>query len=313
MNERKAKILVVGSINMDLVLQLDKSPDAGETVIGHEYSYIPGGKGANQAVAAARIGTEVVFCGRVGEDSNGELLLKNLQDNGIDTSFVIKDNSSQTGLAVIPVESNGENRIIVMPGANMKVCESDVDKALESEYDAIMLQLEIPLDVVYYTIKKASQKGIKVVLDAGPAMSLDLKDLKGLNIISPNESETYALTGIKADSEENMVKAAKKMQDETGAGYVVIKLGKRGAMLYNKGEYEIFPTFEDVKPIDTTAAGDSFTAAMTSKIITGGDIEKAIKYAHAVGTICVSRKGAQPSLPFAFEVDEFLNRRGISL
>lgn len=313
MEEKKAKILVIGSINMDLVLNLDRSPKAGETVIGNEYSYIPGGKGANQAVAAARIGADVTFCGRVGDDDNGRILLENLKQNNVDTTYVIRDSSTQTGLAVIPVESNGENRIIVMPGANMSVCEADVDKALEKDYDAIMLQLEIPLNVVYYAAKKASRKGISVVLDAGPAMSIDLKSLKGLDILSPNESETYALTGINPDSEENMVKAAKVLQEESGAEYIVIKIGKRGAMLYNEGEYKIFPTFEDVKPVDTTAAGDSFTAAMTEKAITGGDIEKAIKYAHAVGSICVSRKGAQPSLPYADEVDKFLNARGILL
>ena len=313
MKEKRAKILVIGSINMDLVLNIDRSPEAGETVIGNEYSYIPGGKGANQAVAAARIGAQVTFCGRVGDDDNGRILLENLKNNSVDTTYVIKDSSTQTGLAVIAVESNGENRIIVMPGANMKVCEADVDKALEKDYDAVMLQLEIPLNVVYYAAKKASRKGISVVLDAGPAMSIDLKSLKGLDILSPNESETFALTGIKPDSEESMVNAAKILQDESGAEFIVIKIGKRGAMLYNDGEYKIYPTFEDVKPVDTTAAGDSFTAAMTAKAITGGDIEKAIKYAHAVGSICVSRKGAQPSLPFAGEVEDFLSKRGILL
>lgn len=311
MRGEKPEILVIGSINMDLVLSVDKAPEAGETVIGKEYLYIPGGKGANQAVSAARLGSKVTFCGRVGNDANGQLLLENLKKNKVDTHNIIKDLKSQTGLAVIPVESSGENRIIVLPGANMKVGIEDVDKALEKNYDAIMLQLEIPKETIYYIIKKADEKNIPVVLDAGPAMKMDLDKLIGVHVLSPNETETYALSGIKADTVENTAKAAAYLQKKTKAEYIVIKLGKRGAMVYSNGKYEVFPTFEDVKPVDTTAAGDSFTAAMTMKMIQYKDINRAVKYAHAVGTICVSRQGAQPSLPYSTEVDEFLKKRNL--
>jgi len=310
MMEGQVKILVIGSINMDLVMNIERVPLTGETVLGYEYSYIPGGKGANQAVAAARLNGKVTFCGRVGDDANGEILLRNLMDNGVDTSFIIKDNTSQTGLAAIPVESNGDNRIIVFPGANSRITKEDVDNALEKSYDAVMLQLEIPLDIVYYAFEKASAKGIPVILDAGPAVRIDLSRLKGIHVISPNESEAAALTGMQADNAEGAVRAAKALAELTEASYVVIKRGDKGALLYKDGEYEIFPAYK-VKAVDSTAAGDSFTAAMTLKMMQSGDIREAIKYANAVGALCVSRKGAQPSLPTAEEVAEFLISKGL--
>lgn len=310
MDHKPVRILVIGSINMDLVMNIERSPEAGETVLGEEYSYIPGGKGANQAVAASRINGEVTFCGRVGNDTNGEILLNNMIESGIDTSFIKKDDNYQTGLAVIPVESNGQNRIMVFPGANNHVTREDVDKAMEGSYDAIMMQLEIPLDTVYYAFEKASSKGVPVVLDAGPAMKIDLSKLKGIHVISPNETEAFALTGIQVDSEESALEAAKILAEETEAVYVLIKMGERGALLYENGKHEMFPAFK-VKAVDTTAAGDSFTAAMTVKMMQYGDMKRALRYANAVGAICVSRKGAQPSLPTAQEVKEFLQEKGL--
>ncbi|HPT77565.1 MAG TPA: ribokinase [Candidatus Atribacteria bacterium] len=310
MDKSRVRILVVGSINMDLVMSLERAPEAGETVLGDSYTYIPGGKGANQAVAAARLGAEVTFCGRVGDDANGEILLENLRKNGVDTAYITKDKDSQTGLAAIPVDATGQNRIIVFPGANGRVSKEDVDKALEQTYDAVMMQLEIPLETVYYTYKKAAEKGIPVILDAGPAMKVDLSRFEGISVISPNESEASAITGIKVQDEESALEAARYLARETKAGYVLIKLGSKGALLYEDGRHEIFPAFK-VKAVDTTAAGDSFTAAMTLKMIEYGDIRKAMPYANAVGAICVSRMGAQPSLPTAEDVAEFMAQRGL--
>jgi len=305
MGNKRAKLLVIGSINMDLVMNVEKAPEAGETILGYEYSYIPGGKGANQAVAAARLGADVTFCGRVGDDANGDILLQNLMANNVDTSFIKKDPGSQTGLAAIQVEANGQNRIIVFSGANYRITKEDVDKALEKSFDAIIMQLEIPLDIVYYAFEKAKAKGIPVVLDSGPAVNIDLSRMEGLYIISPNESEASLLTGICVDSQENAVKAAKVLADSTKARYVVVKLGEKGALLYENGNYELLSAFK-VKAVDSTAAGDSFTAALTIKMLEQDDIKNAIKYANAVGALCVSRKGAQPSLPTAKEVAEFL-------
>lgn len=308
MDKKRVRLLVIGSINMDLVMNLDRVPETGETLLGREYSYIPGGKGANQAVAASRVLGDVTFCGRVGKDSNGDIMLENLRANNVDTSFITRDDEHQTGLAVIPVESNGENRIMVFSGANGYITRRDVDKAMEKSYDAVIMQLEIPLDIVYYAFEKAKEKGIPVVLDAGPAMDINLSKLKGIHVISPNESEASTLTGITVDSRENALKAAKKLADASDAKYVVIKLGERGALIYEKASdyHELFPAFK-VKAVDSTAAGDSFTAAMTIKMLEYGDTRKAIKYANAVGALCVSRKGAQPSLPTEEEVIRFLN------
>ena len=311
MGNKKARILVVGSINMDLVMNLERSPDAGETVLGYEYSYIPGGKGANQAVAAARINGDVTFCGHVGDDSNGNILLNDLNDNGVDISYIKKDQGFQTGLAVIPVEANGQNRIMVFPGANHSITKEDVDQALERDYDAVMLQLEIPIEIVFYTIERAHAKEIPVVLDAGPSMKLDLSRLKGVYIISPNETEAQALTGVLVDGEKTALEASKILAKETGAQYVIIKMGDKGAFLYEGGNYKMFPAYK-VRAVDTTAAGDSFTAAVAVKMAEHGHVEKAIEYANAVGAICVSRKGAQPSLPTSQEVAKFMLEKGIS-
>ena len=304
------RLLVIGSINMDLVMELEKVPEAGETVLGRSYSYIPGGKGANQAVAAARLGGRVTFCGRVGNDSNGKFLSDNLRADNIDTSFLESDDEHQTGLAVIPVEADGENRIMVFPGANDAITRCDIDRAMEQAYDAIIMQLEIPLDMVYYAFDKAKAASIPVILDTGPAKDISLEKLKGIHVISPNESEARTLTGIKVDDWESGLRAAKKLADASDATYVVIKMGKRGALLYEKGNdtHDIFPAYR-VNAVDSTAAGDSFTAAMAIKMLEYGDIRRAIAYANAVGALCVSRMGAQPSLPKAEEVEQFLTSR----
>ena len=302
------KILVLGSVNMDLVLQLDKMPMAGETIFGRNLENIPGGKGANQAVAAARLGADVFFAGRVGTDEYGVVLREKLEQNSIDTTFLATDEKEKTGVAIISVDSAGQNTIIVLPGANMAMETSDAEQFFANDsYDAVMMGLEVPVPVVYAVYKEAAKHNIPAVLDAGPAQEISLSELNGIEIISPNESETKAMTGIDPTDDESAFKAAELLYKGAQAKHVVLKLGKRGALIYSSEIKEIVPTYSNIKPVDTTAAGDSFTAAMTVHYLNGGDIKEAVQYANAVGSICVSRKGAQPSLPYKDEVERFID------
>jgi ribokinase len=303
--ERKVpRILVVGSINMDLVIKCDNAPDGGETVLGQSYSYIPGGKGANAAVAAARLGAEVTFAGRVGKDANGASLRANLCREGISADFIGEDETNGTGLAAITLEKTGQNRIIVIPGANMSIEKEDIHKAFERDYDAVMMQFEISREIIIETCRIAREKGIPVILDAGPAQPFPLDKLGELEIISPNETETFSLTGIKINSIEDAKTASKLLQEKSNAKLVVIKLGDKGAYLYQNGEGELFPSHK-VEVVDTTAAGDAFTAALTCEYTATGDIRQAIRYANFVGALAVTKLGAQPSLPTAEEVRSF--------
>ena len=300
----KPSVLVIGSINMDLVLKSEKVPVGGETVLGESYAYIPGGKGANQGVAAARLGADVTFVGRVGEDANGKELKGNLLKEGICADFVIEDPESSTGLAAIMLEETGQNRIIVIPGANMRITKEDLQTAFEQTYDAVIVQLEIPDEIVMEACRLGKEKNIPVILDAGPAKSFPLEKLEGLEILSPNESEAFALTGVEVHSIESAEKAANVLKERSNAKIIVMKMGSLGAYLYKDGEGEFFPAHK-VKAVDTTAAGDAFTAALTVKYISSGDINEAIQFANVVGAITVTRIGAQPSLPTVEGVRKF--------
>jgi ribokinase len=303
----RSNILVVGSINMDMVLQTKYVPKEGESTIGKEMNYIPGGKGANQAVAASRLDADITLIGRVGNDNWGNMLIVNLIKNNVDTKGVVKDEKLATGIAVILLEENGHNRIIVYPGANSGVNYDDIDRILNErcEYDAVLLQLEIPLDTVYYVIEKANKLNIPVILDAGPARSIPLEKLKGVTIISPNETEAEKLTGMEINNMDDVVKASEIILNKTEAKYVVVKLGERGSLIRDNSGYKIIKAFK-VKPVDTTAAGDSFTAALAIKYCEGNNLEEAVIYASAVGAITVTKLGAQPSLPYKYEVENFL-------
>jgi ribokinase len=295
---------MVGSINMDLYLEMEKLPVEGETLFGKVYDYIPGGKGANQAVAAARLGADVTFAGRVGKDAHGERLRKLLVQDGINDEFLKTDFENSTGLAIIVLEDRGKNRIIVYSGANMAISLEDVGAALQKNYDAVMMQFEVPFDIMVETCRLAKNKNIPVILDAGPALAVPIEKLRGLEVISPNESETYAFTGVKVDSMGSAEAAALILQEKTNARYVVIKMGERGALLYHNGASRFFDALK-VTAVDTTAAGDAFTAALTVSYVKTGDIEKAVRYANMVGAIAVTRHGAQPSMPNEGEVNEF--------
>lgn len=307
----KPRILVIGSINMDVVLKTEKFPAPGETVLGTDLSLIPGGKGANQAVALSRLGARASLLGRVGADPWGEELADKLRENGVDTENVAAVDSLPTGNATIIVDQEGENRIVLIAGANDALLPEDVDRALagEAAWDAILLQLEIPLETVCHAISTGAARGIPVILDAGPPLKLPLEKLRGVTVLSPNESETEALTGIRPDGLESASRAAALLEESTGAREVVLKLGDRGALCKNNGHWELIEAHQ-VEVVDTTAAGDSFTAALAIEYTRETEVREAVRRAMAAGALAVTRLGAQPSLPTAEEVDRLLEQAG---
>ncbi len=291
---------VVGSINMDLILNMETVPEMGENVLGTSYGYANGGKGANQATALARLGADVKMIGKVADDANGNRLLENLKTNGIDICGVATD-GSQTGLAAIILDGEGRNRIVVYEGANKEI---DADKAvsgIDTNLDLLLLQFETDEKVVTRCVNHAVANNITTVIDCGPAKSFCLENMQGATILSPNESETKALTGIFPDTEENILKSAKILMERSKATYIVLKLGERGCALWNGEEIELFPAYKS-KVVDTTAAGDCFTAALALEYIRSGDIRKACDTGNRAGSVAVSRMGAQDSMPTFEEI-----------
>ena len=310
------KILIVSSANMDFVMQVGEIPTAGMTMIeSRSYRYVPGGKGANSALAFARLGADSVFCTRLGRDANGAALRQLYAAAGIETRYIAEDEVQPTGLAVIMVEDEGANRIIVYPGANSAVCRSDIEAAFACRPDAVFMQLEIAEQAILDTAAIAAARGIPIFVDAGPARAdFPLGKLPGLTVLSPNETETAIFTGIKPETEADCIAAARKLAAMSSAAYIVIKLGGRGAFVWDTAAArgEAIASYK-VDVVDTTAAGDAFTAALTLEYLRSGDICRAIRYGNAVGSITVSRAGASTSIPSADEVDAFIAERKIAL
>ncbi len=302
----KKRILVVSSANIDFVQRVKKIPEGGETVIETlGYSYVPGGKGANSALSFARLGADTVFCTKVGRDDNAKKLRELYSTEGIDTRFICEDREEPTGLASIIVEENGQNRIIVYPGANKCLSENDVEEAFTCYPDGVFIQFEIPTEAVVAAARFAREKEIPFFVDAGPARAdFPLEELCGVEIISPNETECEILTGIRPDSVQNCLKAAIRLATVTEAKYVVLKLGHRGSFVYDGKYYNIIPSHK-VAVADTTAAGDVFTAALSYAYLKKGDILEAARFATIAGAICVSREGASTSIPYLSEINEF--------
>ncbi len=303
-----ARISVVGSLNMDLVIRSPHIPQPGETIIGSDFETIPGGKGANQAVAAARLGGQVSMVGRVGDDAFADALLDNLASAGVDSSFVLRDERAASGVALIVVDDNGENIIVVASGANMQLTEADVESAEQviAASDVLILQLEVPLSVVTRAAQIAQAHQVTVVLNPAPARELPPDLLKLVDVLVPNESETALLTGLPIDSQVELEKAADNLLS-SGIRSVVITLGGRGAFLastnYKSKIYEAF----SIQPVDTTAAGDAFVAGLAVNYGAGKTLPDAIRWGNAAGAMAALRFGAQSSLPTRKEVFELLN------
>lgn len=298
------QIYVFGSSNTDMVVKAEKLPGRGETVIGDTFLMNPGGKGANQAVTAARLGGRVVFVAKVGNDLFGKQALQQFQREKINTQHVKVDADNPSGVALITVDKNGENSIMVAPGANSLLKKIDVELALEnnSHPGIALIQLEIPIETVEYAIERCFQQDMKVILNPAPAQKLNLDVLKHLFVITPNESEAELLTGVRITDLNSVIKASKILFD-LGVGNVVMTLGSKGAFLHNKSVSKLIPA-PPVTPIDTTAAGDCFNGALAVALSENFPLEKAIAFACKAASISVTRMGAQSSLPTRKEVDE---------
>ncbi len=297
------KILVIGSLNMDSVIETEHMPQLGETISGKSISLIPGGKGANQAYAAGKLGGSVAMIGAVGADSFGDTLKQNLASVNVDISGLSSLKDVPTGQAFIAVEETGENSIIIISGANARMTRGLIDqhRQLLEECDIVVMQLEIPIETVEYVKQLAVSMGKTVILDPAPAVS-DLPDhfWQGIDYIKPNETELSILTGSKPETYEDLVEAARRMQRK-GVKNVVVTLGEKGCMLVQQDNVRLFPAFK-VNAVDTTAAGDSFTAAFALALSRGQSCEDAILLGQKVSSISVTRKGAQTSIPTMDEV-----------
>ncbi|MFC2043304.1 ribokinase [Chloroflexota bacterium] len=300
------KIAVVGSLNMDLIVRTPHIPNPGETIIGRGFHTAPGGKGANQAVAAARLGAQVSMVGRVGKDDFATTLLENLTMANVNTQFVIQDPEAPTGVALIEVDDSGENSIVVASGANMRVTSLDVDAAQEaiSAADLLLLQLEIPLKTVLQAVLLAKRKNVTVVLNPAPAMKLTSETLSLVDILIPNESETALLTGLPVGSRSEIRAAASSLLT-SGVNTVILTLGENGALLTQEGKSEIIPSIK-INPVDTTAAGDAFVGGFAVALAERKSVTEAIRWGNAAGALATTRLGAQPSLPMRQDVEMML-------
>lgn len=307
-----SKILVIGSLNMDLVVTTPRIPSIGETILGSGFNTSPGGKGANQAVAAARLGGEVSMVGCVGNDIFGDNLLVNLKSNGVLSEDIKAINECPTGVAII-VLKDGDNLIIVDPGANYRLTPDMIDEieGQIKECSIMLIQLEIPIETVEKSISLAHKHGVTVLLNPAPARNLSNELLSKVNIITPNESECESITGIPVKTIKDAKLAVKSLMNK-GVEQVVITMGNRG-VVYNCGEEIVHKSANKVEAVDTTAAGDSFSGAIAVALSNGKNIDEAIDFANIVGALTVTKKGAQQSLPSKVEVEEFIRAKKVCL
>jgi ribokinase len=297
-----SRIIVIGSSNTDMVIKTEKLPVPGETILGGTFLMNPGGKGANQAVAAARLGGKVTFITKRGNDLFGNQAVGLLMREGIDTQYIVKDTELPSGVALITVDSAGENSIVVAPGSNGNLLSEDIPVVIfkESKYEILLLQLEIPIETVEFSAVTASEHGIKVILNPAPACKLPDNLLKHTWLITPNETEAEALTGVKINNIISAEIAAVSLQ-ERGVKNVIITLGEAGAFVKADNYSGIVPGVK-VIPVDTTAAGDVFNGALAVAISEGKELNEAVLFANIAASISVTRMGAQASAPYRNEI-----------
>jgi ribokinase len=299
-------IVVVGSSNMDLVAKAPRIPVTGETLTGTDFFMVPGGKGANQAVAAAKLGAEVILVAKLGKDVFASESLENFKSVNINTQHIEQLDGVPSGTAVIAIDDNGQNMIIVVPGANGKLTPADVDKAQSDIASAavVVAQLEVPIETVEQAAKIANQNNVPFILDPAPARPLSDELLSRVDILTPNETEAETLTGIKVTDPASAADAADALLAK-GVKTVIITLGEKGLLLATQDSKEMIAGYQ-VKAVDSTAAGDAFTGSLAYGLARGNAIKDAAVYANAVAAVSVTRYGAQPSMPTTKEVDAFI-------
>jgi ribokinase len=303
-------VLVVGSSNTDMIVRVPRIPRPGETLLGGDFAMAPGGKGANQAVAAARAGGRVTFVARVGDDPFGREARAGFARDGIDTRFVLTTPGAPSGIALITVDGRGENSISVASGANALLSVADVEAAGAAfdAADVVLLQLESPLETVAAAARGAKRRGVPVVLNPAPARELDDALLGVVTVLTPNEHEAGLLTGAPVEDERGAREAVRRLRAR-GAGAVVVTLGARGAFASAEAFEGALPAFV-VEPVDTTAAGDVFNGALAVALAEERPLPDALRFAQAAAAISVTRPGAQPSAPTRVEIEAFLGSNG---
>ncbi len=305
----KPRILVVGSSNTDMIIKVPQIPRPGQTLLGREFLTAAGGKGANQAVGAARAGGNVTFIARVGSDMFGDQAVAGFARDQINVSYISRDPRTPSGVALIFVATNGENCIGVAGGANSRLSPEDVRRADAAFASAtvLVMQLETPLPTVVTAANLAAKHGLRVILNPAPALPLPDRLLKLVSILTPNETEAESLTGIKVNNLKSAARAAAQLQ-RRGVPTVIITLGARGAFVANRDGSQLVRGYR-VKPVDTTAAGDIFNGALAVALGEGRGLTQAARFANAAAAISVTRSGAQPSAPTRAEILRFLARQ----
>ncbi|MGE6133512.1 ribokinase [Aeromonas salmonicida] len=300
------RLVVLGSVNADHVLRVPHFPRPGETLTGHSYQVVPGGKGANQAVAAVRLGAPVSFIARIGDDAIGQQMRQGFEQDGIDVSAVELDETLPTGIAIIYVSDEGENSIGISAEANGALSPAMVKRheAMIADAHTLLLQLEVPLESVFEAAKLARSHGTRVVLNPAPARPLPAELLALVDLITPNQTEAELLTGVKVSDDASAAQAADRFH-QMGISDVMITLGSQGVYCSNARQQQLIPGFR-VEAVDTTAAGDTFNGALLAAELAGAGFNAAVRFAHGAAALSVTKFGAQSSIPSKVEVDTFL-------
>ena len=303
-------ISVLGSLNIDLVTQMERFPKPGETVVARSFEQFPGGKGANQAAACGKLGAKVCMFGALGKDMFGQRLLQSLNKSHVETEDLLFLSETHTGMAHIWVDARGENSIAIIAEANGRIDNEYIDSMMPKIKDSgwLLLQLEVPMEAMTYLLDRLPSGSPKVILDPAPVCSLEHFPTNRLELITPNEHELHRLTGMSTETEDEIQAACCSLFALTAVNAVLCKAGNRGAFLYDGMQFRHFPGYK-IQSIDSTAAGDAFNGALAVALAEGKPLEAAVGFANGAGALCVTKKGAQTSMPLREDLEAFLRKQ----